>query len=382
MGWSGSSEGRVGIAVQAERLMTLAKARKTADREELLIAITDLCDSAQNVGALDADSVQALLHEIFMCLVVEAERDIRRRLAEKLAGSAWAPRALINVLALDDIEIARPIIASSPVLNDGDLVRLLVEATIEHQIEVARRPRIGAPVVEAILEREEPAVLTALAANDSAAVSTQAMARLVETSRRVTSLRAPLARHSQLTADLAKRLYGWVGQALRSELASRFQIDVQALDAVIAEAVSDSHEPLVETPPPLTRERAAEREEMEKRLISKLNDSGQLRPGYLLRALREERLTLFQAALCELGGFTAEQVRTAIDSDKPELLALACSSVGVDRSVFPTILTLVRELNGGRPAGEIDSARRALGAFGAHPGAAAATAFRHAVAVV
>ena len=48
------------------------------------------------------------------------------------------------MLALDEIEIARPIIAASPVLKDADLIRLLVEATIEHQIEVARRPNLGA----------------------------------------------------------------------------------------------------------------------------------------------------------------------------------------------------------------------------------------------
>ena len=106
-----------------------------------------------------------------MSLVVEAERDIRQRLAEKLAMASWAPAALINVLALDDIEIARPIIAESPVLQDADLIRLLVDATIEHQIEVARRPRLGPPVVAAILQQNEPAVLTALAGNSTAEVS-------------------------------------------------------------------------------------------------------------------------------------------------------------------------------------------------------------------
>jgi uncharacterized protein (DUF2336 family) len=363
--------------------MTLAKARTPADREELLLSITDLCDSAQDVGALDAGVIKTLLNDIFMCLVVEAERDIRRRLSEKLATATWAPRALINVLALDDIEIARPIIASSPVLTDADLVRLLVEATIEHQIEVARRPRISTPVVEAILERDEPAVLTALASNDTADISPEGMTRLVEASRRITSLRSPLARHERLSPDLAEQLYSWVGEALRAALVSRFPIDARSLEGPLSEAVSESHDQLNAEPPAAPApERAAEREEMERRLICKLHDSGQLRPGYLLRALREGRLSLFEAALTQLGGFTAEQVRTAIDSDKPELLALACSSVGVDRSVFSTILSLVRQLNEGRPSGETDGARRALGAFGPHPGAAAATAFRHAVATV
>ena len=175
------------IASQAERLLELAKTRSPGDRERLLLAIADLCDGAESVGALETGVVQALVNDIFMLLVVEAERDIRARLADKLANARWAPRALVNVLALDEIEIARPIIASSPVLQDLDLIRLLVEATIEHQIEVARRPGLGSLVVDAILTQEEPAVLTALASNDSAEISPDGMSRLVEASRRVRS---------------------------------------------------------------------------------------------------------------------------------------------------------------------------------------------------
>ncbi len=42
------------IAIQAGRLIALAKSRTPANREELLLAITDLCDSAQSAGVLGA----------------------------------------------------------------------------------------------------------------------------------------------------------------------------------------------------------------------------------------------------------------------------------------------------------------------------------------
>jgi uncharacterized protein (DUF2336 family) len=121
---------------------------------------------------------------------------------------------------------------------------------------------------------------------------------------------------------------------------------------------------------------------MERRLIAKLHDAGQLRPGYLLRALREGKMSLFEGALAKLGGFTLEQVRLAAGADRPELLALACAAVGVDRSVFPTILSLVRELNGGKPNGSVEIGGRALAAFGEQPTGTAATAFRHAITAV
>ena len=372
------------IASQAERLLELARTRTHEDRERLLLAIADLCESAESVGALDTQAVQALVNDIFMCLVIEAEREIRRRLAEKLAHAHWAPRSLVNVLALDDIEIARPVIASSPVLQDRDLIRLLVEATIEHQIEVARRPSLGPLVVDAILTQEEPAVLTALACNDTASVSADGMARLVDCSRRITALRTPLTRHPRMTKDMAEKLYLWVGNALRSALVSRFQVDSAALDQAIADTVHElHHEPAAgEPPPPIPiQPRSQEREEMERRLIAKLHDAGQLRAGYLLRALRESKLSLFEAALAKLGGFTHEQVVTAVSAETPELMALACASVGVDRSVLPTILNLVRQLNGGRPAGSAEAAHRVLSAF-ASQGPAAAAAFRQSLATV
>jgi uncharacterized protein (DUF2336 family) len=370
------------IASQAERLMQLAQTRSAADRERLLLAIADLCESAEDVGALDTGAIQTLLNDIFMILVVEAERDIRSRLAEKLACAHWAPKALVNVLALDDIEIARPIIANSPVLEDRDLIRLLVEATIEHQIEVARRPSIGPLVVDAILTQDEPAVLTALACNETAEISPDGMARLVSASRKIPALRPPLVRHPGLTTDLAEQLYVWVGQALRSAIVARFAVDAGALDRSLAEAVRDAHgggasEAAVDQ----QGELIIEREEMERRLIAKLHDAGQLRPGYLLRALREGKLSLFEGALAKLGGFTLAQVRQATSAEDPELLALACVAVGVDKSVFPTLLQLVRQLNAGRPGGAESLAQRAMSAFAANPPNAAA-AFRHTLAAV
>ncbi|MFN3523696.1 MAG: DUF2336 domain-containing protein [Phenylobacterium sp.] len=372
----------MGVAIKTEQILGLARSRAPEDRERLLLAVVDLAGSGGGGEAMTAPPVQALLNSIFMSLVVEAERDIRRRLAEKLAHAAWAPPALINVLALDDIEIAAPIIAASPVLKDHDLVRLLVEATVEHQIEIARRPAIGAPVVAAILQQAEPAVLTALAGNDQVELSAFDMERLVQASRRVTGLRAPLARRAELTSELACRLYAWVGQALREALAGRFRLDAAALDAQLAEAVREAH---AGTGGPADVRLAAsdsEREEMERRLIAKLHAAGQLRPAYLLRALREHRISLFEAALAALGHFEPDQIRRTIDSDRPELLALACAAVGIDKSAFPAILDLVRQLNGGRPGGGAEGARRAAGAFGPFSAEVAAAAFRQAVASV
>ncbi|MBI1196312.1 MAG: DUF2336 domain-containing protein [Phenylobacterium sp.] len=364
-------------ALSSGSLLDLAKSRQPADRERLLLAIADLCDSPGGGEAMKTPAIQALLSSIFMSLVVEAERDIRHRLSQKLASADWAPNALVNVLALDDIEIARPIIARSPVLQDADLIRLLVEATIEHQIEVARRPHLSNQVVSAILDEGEPAVLTALAGNKTAELSPDDMAELVEASRQIAALRTPLVEHPKLTGQLAKRLYLWAGLALRQGLAERFRLDVTVLDEALAASVNEAHHGLSREVA-LRTSRDGEHEAMERRLIEKLHSAGQLRAGYLIRALREGRLGLFASALSVLGGFEPAQVQATLDSDRPELLALACAAVGIDRSVFPDILEMARKLNDGRPGGGAAGARKASVAFAPVSPEVAGAAFRQA----
>ena len=53
----------------------------------------------------------------------------------------------------------------------------------------------------------------------------------------------------------------------------------------------------------------------------------------------------------------------AVGSRKPDLLALACTAAGVDRSVFSTILGLVRDLNRNLPGGGSEDMKRAQTAF-------------------
>jgi uncharacterized protein (DUF2336 family) len=357
----------------AQDLTALAKSRSPEDRERLMLALADMCAPAGD--KMRAPQVQALLGSIFLSLVGGAESDIRQALAEKLASSDWPPADLINALALDEIEIARTVIAASPVLSEDDLVRLLVEATVEHQIEVAQRPAIGAKVVETILDKAEPSVMTALAGNDTADVSPQAMGRLVEASRQIAAMRSPLARHPKLSTEQAERLYLWVGQSLRAAIVTRFKVDGAALDRALAEAVSNAQGQLNVAGHRLSAEQA----EMERRLVAKLHAAGQLRPSYLLRALREQRLSLFLIALATLGGYPLEAVRKAVDIERADILALACLSVGVDRGAFSTLLSLVRDLNEGKPGGDIITARRIFTTYGGDQVGQAAGAFREAV---
>lgn len=345
-------------------LLALARNPSAEARERLLLGVVSLCDARPPSGELSP-----VLGEIFLTLARQAERDVRKVLSQRLAGVDWAPPALIHVLALDEIEVARPVLASSPLLQDEDLLRVLVEATLEHQIEIARRPRLGGRVADAIIDRGEPATLTALAFNQTAEVSQEGLRRLVEQSRRIAALRGPLTRHPRLTEQLAEQMYQWVGAALRQSICARFEVDESRLAPLIQQSVYDAQSgtmmPVVENSP--------DRDEMERRLVAKLHAAGQLRAGYLIRSVRERRLGLFVHALAALGGFSVAQVREALAAGSPEALFYACGAAGVDRAVFPALLAEIRPLNGGAPG---DGGSPVCRTRGAMSPTSAARAFR------
>ncbi|MET4683116.1 DUF2336 domain-containing protein [Brevundimonas faecalis] len=322
-----------------DQLLNLARARTPQDRGRLILGVADLYrTAAQAVGG-----APSALADVFIALTRDAEHEIRRVLAVRLSEADWAPADLVKMLAADEIEIARPVIASSPLLQDQDLLQLLADCSLDHQIQVALRPGLGAAVARRIVERRDPTVMTALATNRSARIADDDFAALVEHSRHAAALRAPLARHPALDEALALRLYHWVGDALRQAIGERFDINpVRLTEAAVAAARQvaglDGSAPA---------DPAAD--EADARLTAKLHSAGQLRPAYLIRALREEKLGVFIHGMATLGGFDVIHVRRALSGATARPLFLACLAVGLDRAAFPALLTEIRKLNKGFP---------------------------------
>jgi uncharacterized protein (DUF2336 family) len=360
------------LAFSHDHLLNLARQDQPGNRERLLDGLIAL--GREQPNAMEPRS-REILESIFLKLISDAERDIRIRVANQIADENWPPSGLITLLIMDDIDIARPLIAASPLVKDSDLIRLLSEATLDHQIEVARRPRLSPVVVDAVILTGEPVVLTALAKNTETHLSVSALTALVEAARVTPPLQGSLARHPQLSEELATQLYAWVGQSLRKSLGMRFKLDTDKLDVALSTAIGES----LSGKPTENLETPAPQGNTDERLIEKLAAAGQLRSGLLFRSIQEGKLSLFVAALARLGSFVPRDINLALQANSPESLALACASVGIDRSVFPDLIQGIRALNDGLPGGDATAMRKAMGAFGPFDRDISATAFRASV---
>src|SRR5262249_13951951 len=140
----------------------------------------------------------------------DVEMSIRISLAERLAASPDAPHELILMLADDKIEVARPVLARSPILSDGDLLSVIEHGSTDHHIAVAERPAIGETVTAALARSQCEAVVLALLRNATAKISHLTFDHLVSRARELASLHEPLAGRKDLPPQLASRMYVWV----------------------------------------------------------------------------------------------------------------------------------------------------------------------------
>ena len=83
--------------------------------------------------------------------------------------------------------------------------------------------------------------------------------------------------------------------------------------------------------------------------------------------------------LARIRGLSITDVRASVDGDRPELLALTCLCAGIDRSVFPSMLDLIRHLNEGRPSGSTEGMKKAAGLLGANTPETASMVLREAL---
>ncbi len=300
----------------------------SARRGDVYMAVAALFERQSAQFSLNE---RGLATDILRRISKDVEMAIRIALAERLATNAEAPSELINLLADDTIEVARPVLARSPVLTETDLLRIIQRGGSDHHLIVAQRDGIGEAISAALARSDCEAVLIALLRNTGARISTDTFDTLAERAKGHESLHAPLAERGDLPPQLATKMYVWVSTALKSALAGRYPHIAHSL----ARAIEDTTVNLQAGRPPTSADSA-------KKLVDKLAASGQLKPSFLIRVLQQGQMELFEQGFAAILKVDVQQMRKTLYGEGAAQVALACRAAGIDRSVFHTVFHLSR----------------------------------------
>lgn len=306
------------------KLLDLAMQRAVDGKDGLAASLTEVCLSP---GAnLNANEL-TIVYDIIRNLVHKVEAKIRRYIAEYLANRDDVPKDLIEFLANDEISVAYPILSTSNILLDEDLVEIISSASKRHLLAIAIRSSLTEEVSDALISTGDEDVITTLLYNNAAHINLSTLRDLVEMSEACAGYQEPLLHRHDVTRDMAAQMYGWVGDALKKYIVGHFNIDPNDIDraasnAVVKGIVKDS--PAVES-----KKKRPQLPEIEVQMLLALNNND---------------MRQYEALFRQASGLDIATLSRVLYDSKPESLAVAARACNFSLELFAASLT---HLHGG-----------------------------------
>ncbi len=306
-------------------LIGLAREESSEKRRALLRELTD-CFFGPAAPRNAAE--QGLYGDVLAELSAEMEVAVRAELAARFAPAANAPVHLIRTLALDEAEVAAPVLRASPVLTDADLIDVARTRGQAHLRAVSSRATLSEAVSDAIVARADDETLQTLLRNDGARLSRAASETAVERAKVNPALHAATVERKSLPPDLLNDLYFVVEARLRQRiLEQNAGMDPALLDSALAAGRARV----------ATDDGALPGDYAEcLNYVEELRAAGQLTPTMLARFLRSGSRTSFLIALSQLADIDFHTASQIVERRELDALAVICKAADLDRALFLT----------------------------------------------
>lgn len=344
-------EAKRGASREAKAWIDLARDGSPLGRRRLAFSMTDLFD--EPAEAL-TERGRALAVAILDRLIRAFETEVRRELAERLAGKPGVPHSLIVMLANDEIEVARPVLLESVLLGESDLIDIVRTRGLDHQQVIAMRSPLGEAVCDALVETDNVDVIRTLLRNREAKIAEPTMAYIVEEAHWVDAYREPLVQRQELKPPLVRRLYRLVSAALRSHILEHFDIDPNELDDALEEvatrparAAGKGSEPRPGPGPasePARRPTAPTQDgPLDASLAGQLASVQDVTPQLLIKLLRQGERAIFEQCFADLSQLPPARLHEVLYGPGGKDMATVCRALDFDKNDFALVLFLCRQ---------------------------------------
>jgi uncharacterized protein (DUF2336 family) len=209
---------------------------------------------APNLSSEERAHIRELTLSVIGILAADRTARIRQVIAESLRHSNDAPLEVIQQLARDaEIKVAGPILESSPLLTDAELINIIHSKPIQGALEaIARRRRLGTPLADALVATALSApdgvlAVTALLKNHNAEIDPETMDRILDVAPGFGAWHEPLVDRPKLTGGAMRRLADFISHALLGLLKKRKDADPETVAAI---AATEEHRLVTAAPEP------------------------------------------------------------------------------------------------------------------------------------
>lgn len=312
-----------------DEIAQLTREPSSEKRRELLTAITDIFLVTVNRQD-EADGL--VFGDVMERIAYELEAEARAQLADRLCDTDKAPRGLIVRLANDEIDVARPVLENSPVLEDTDLLEVIRHGSEDHRRSIAARTDLSEAVSGELVERGDEQTMARLTGNEGASLSRQSIEKIVVRADGNPGLLQTLESRGDVPADIVERIKSTVTDRMKSELTeSHPELDEKFVEALVercAEGVDLDY----------CQESVAR--------IDRIHQEEGIREDRIARYAREQRVADVVHGLALMTGLDDWTVAQCLLNAELPALMILCKAY---RFSSPTFLALVATRTGENP---------------------------------
>ena len=315
----------------SQKLHGLASNDKPLARAELTSAVTELLE--MELSPRESE----LVADVLIGLMRQAEIDLREALSERLALSENVPLRLVLQLANDEISVAEPVLAQSPLLGDMDLIYIIKSKGPQYWQAVAKRQKMSNQVMNILADTRDLDTAINLAKNKNIILTDHVMTVLSDIAQGTEDVAQPLLARDEVGVEIAKTLYRFVGTQLKEFIKTKYGISeddlLNAVDEVMIDLI-DASEAMHEFAPTENMIKSADRYKSKGLLTTKL----------MLGALRRGQVQAFIAQFAKFTGLDPETTLEIICQPNGQGLAVACKANDISKEDFVSIFLLTNRI--------------------------------------
>ncbi len=324
-------------------LQTLSSTKSSESRRKLLHRITDLFVITSDQQ--DKTHRQAF-DQIMDQLAYELEKSVRAEFADRLADMPEAPARITHKFAIDEIDVARPVLQRSKILSDDFLVKVAKTQSQDHLLAISTREEIAAKITDVLVNRGNTKVLQKVSANQGASFSRKGFEKLSQEAGNCEILNTNLSKRPDTPADLLKNIKKRVAEKIKaeakeagSEISDReidHTVDVKSMNIELSDA-----------------EREAAYQEIEY-----LHKRKQLDERVIMHYVKMGKIQETIYALSLVTEIDEKTIRHGLLSAELPALAVMCRANNFERSTFASLLQLREDNSNISSNAVIDAIRR------------------------
>ncbi len=313
-------------------------------RIDILTRITDLFINGADRYSEDQVGV---FDDIMARLVNTIEAKVRAKLAHRLAPIANAPTNVIHMLAFDDdIEVASPVLAQSPRLDDRDLVTAGRNKSQQHLFAIAQRPSLSETVTDVLVERGDRKVVHSVVRNVGARFSDAGFRMLVKRSADDDALATEVGLRSDIPRQHFLVLLDKASSAVRQRLVAENPQAGPTIDGVVAEVVGGIRAEARNASPDFAAAQA---------YVERLNRIQRISESEIYQFARDRKFEETAIALSIMCDTPIDVVERALLDPGAEIILILAKVAGLSTTTTKAVL-LLRAADRGMSAKDLEHA--------------------------